>query len=155
VTGFLFRRIAGIELLSPGFASFFFDPVYDPRMAIGGGTYHSRSGAISTQWEWLGTDRFKLDLIVPPNVEAMVVLPAREMAQLGKTMAHLAECRVTKGFPRLDCERRLVLQLGSGHYELDVASAQLDQRPAHQVIEKRGLRALLRDALLRSKVLAP
>jgi alpha-L-rhamnosidase len=43
VAGFMFRRLAGIDPVEPGFARFRFDPVHDARMPSGGARYQSRS----------------------------------------------------------------------------------------------------------------
>ena len=75
VSGFLFRRIAGIEPIAPGFAKIRVKPIIDPRVRRGGGEYWSAQGRIKTDWK-LGPDGgFTLDLEVPPNVLAEVHLP--------------------------------------------------------------------------------
>jgi alpha-L-rhamnosidase len=82
VAGFLFRRIAGIDATAPGFARFRFDPVYDDRLTTGAARYQSRSGPIATRWQRNAQHGFRLELQVPPNTEASVVLPARSLADV-------------------------------------------------------------------------
>jgi alpha-L-rhamnosidase len=80
VVGFLYRRIAGIDATSPGFASFRFDPVYDARLKQGTGRYQSRAGLITTRWKRAASGEFRLELQVPPNTSANVILPTNRIA---------------------------------------------------------------------------
>ena len=120
VSGFLWRRIAGIDATAPGFARFRFDPVYDPRLTKGGGRYESRSGLIETAWERGTESRFRLKIRVPANSIATVVLPTsslRDVAANGKSLpsaAHLS--RDGKG-------GKLSLELGSGVHDIRVNRA--------------------------------
>ena len=76
VVGFLYRRIAGIEPIEPGFAAFKVAPLLDPRVRSAGARYDSVQGRIETRWTITPDDRFALDLTVPPNTRAKVTLPA-------------------------------------------------------------------------------
>lgn len=73
---FLFRRVAGIEPLDPGFSRVRIAPIIDPRLGHAGATYHSVSGLIRTDWTVQG-QRWQLDVEVPAGVSAEVVLPGR------------------------------------------------------------------------------
>ena len=50
VTGFVFRRIAGIDAIEPGFKVFAVNPVLDARVKSGGGDYDSILGRLATDW---------------------------------------------------------------------------------------------------------
>jgi len=76
VAGFLFRRIAGIDAVAPGFREILVRPVLDPRLRRAGADYDSVLGRISTDWTWTPGEAFTLALTVPPNAAAEVVLPA-------------------------------------------------------------------------------
>ena len=77
VTGFLYRRLAGIAAAAPGFDMVEIRPLDDPRIDHGGGRYLSAKGPISTAWRRDAEGRFSLDLTLPPNVTGQVRLPAR------------------------------------------------------------------------------
>jgi alpha-L-rhamnosidase len=120
VIGFIYRRIAGIDPTAPGFASFRFDPVYDQRLKTAGGHYRSRSGHISANWKHGPAADFHLSLLVPPNSEATVILPARELHQIRESRAGVAAA----AFRATDrVNGKIAVVLGAGSYEFDVSSA--------------------------------
>ena len=75
VAGFLYRRLAAIEPLTPGFERIRIRPLDDARLPDGGGTYDSVMGRISTSWK-RGHAGFTLDVSVPPNSTAEIHIPA-------------------------------------------------------------------------------
>jgi alpha-L-rhamnosidase len=121
VVGFIYRRIAGIDPTAPGFRRFRFDPVYDQRLKTAGGNYDSRSGHIKARWERGRGADFHLSLLVPPNCEATVVLPAKELHQIREGRAALAP----GAFRATDrVNGKFAVVLGAGSYEFDVSSAE-------------------------------
>ena len=74
VCGFLYRRVAGIEPLEPGFNRFRVAPLVDRRIQSAGATVDSVRGRIETTWSIAG-DRLTLNVRAPANSEAEVVLP--------------------------------------------------------------------------------
>jgi alpha-L-rhamnosidase len=120
VAGFMFRRLAGIDPLEPGFARFRFDPVHDARMPSGGARYQSRHGLIATDWKRGGDGSFTLDITIPANTQGRLHLPARAAAQVsegGRPIAGRAEIKPVAG------EGKLVLDVGSGTYRFRVNGA--------------------------------
>ncbi len=115
VVGFLYRRMAGIAPLSPGFEQIAIQPLDDPRLAHGGGTYHSVKGPIVTAWRRSAKGRFDLDLELPPNVTAQVRLPVRADQALTEAGRPMGEGAVRREGPRL------VVTVGSGAYRFAVA----------------------------------
>ena len=117
VCGFLFRRIAGIAALEPGFRKIEVRPVIDPRIMRGGGEYESVLGTISTQWEH-DKGRFHLDLVVPPNATALVYLPATPTMSVMEGQQS-ADCHPDITGIRRTSENAIV-EVGSGSYEFSV-----------------------------------
>lgn len=116
VAGFLFRRVAGIAPIAPGFARFRFDPVYDPRMPNAGARYDSKAGRIETEWRCHANGRFSLRLTVPCNSRCEVHLPASSMDQVREGGV------LPKGFSSDENARdgRVVLEIGSGDYLFEI-----------------------------------
>jgi len=74
VCAFLYRRVGGVAPIEPGFRRFRVAPLFDPRFASAGVTLNSASGRIETAWRRTN-GRVTLDLTVPANTVAQVVLP--------------------------------------------------------------------------------
>ncbi|MCP3729462.1 glycoside hydrolase family 78 protein [Sphingomonas sp. MG17] len=119
VNGFVFRRIAGIDPLAPGFARWRFDPVLDPRVPTGGARYDSAMGRIETAWALRPDGSFTAQLHVPANTIAELHLPAtspdrvRESGQPLARRTGIAIQGIRNG--------RLVIEAGSGNYRFDTA----------------------------------
>jgi alpha-L-rhamnosidase len=112
VTGFLFRRIAGIAPAAPGFKQVAIRPVLDPRVMRGGGAFVSVLGEISTEWEQGEGGAFRLAVVIPPNAQARVHLPARPDQKV-----------VGDGEPLVELARtpeEAILEIGSGRRVLVV-----------------------------------
>ena len=122
VAGFMYRRIAGIDATAPGFSQFRFDPVYDPRMRTGGGRYASRSGLITTCWEWDDRAGFTLDLQVPASTRAEVVLPAATISGI-RGGNRLLPAALRQG--RQAAPNRITLELPAGRYSFHVPEARI------------------------------
>jgi alpha-L-rhamnosidase len=120
VAGFLFRRLAGIDPVEPGFARFRFDPVYDPRMANGGGRYDSQSGTIITDWKQKAGGVFTLDISVPPNARCTLCLPARTLADVSEGGRPVSG---RPGMTPIPDARKIAIDLGSGDYGFSVVHA--------------------------------
>jgi alpha-L-rhamnosidase len=113
VIGFVYRRIAGIDPIEPGFSRFRVDPVLDPRVASGGGDYDAMPGRISTDWTLAKDGRFSLRLTVPANAVAEVHLPQGAVQiREGGRKATLASLGTRGG--------RQVVEAGSGQYVFTV-----------------------------------
>jgi alpha-L-rhamnosidase len=121
VAGFLFRRIAGIDATAPGFTRFRFDPVLDPRFKRGAGRYQSRSGLIATRWQRDARGGFRLELQVPPNTDATVVLPARDIAAVREGTRPLSSVRnVRPAAEPASVGGQLALDVGPGKYDFRI-----------------------------------
>jgi alpha-L-rhamnosidase len=116
VSGFLFRRIARIDLGAPGFKEVVVRPVLDPRVTRGGGTYQSAMGPISTDWEKGPAKAFRLTVEIPANATRRIHLPAKPHAIVREGRRVLSD--------RKDAVRRaegeVVVNVGSGRYQFTV-----------------------------------
>jgi len=119
VAGFMFRRIAGIDPIEPGFARFAFNPVFDARMRKAGGRYESQAGLIATAWEWRSDRDFALEISVPPNARCAVHLPTRSIDSVREGGRQIGR---RGGFQPIARDGRLVLGIGSGDYTFTVTS---------------------------------
>jgi len=89
IGAFLFRRIAGIAPLEPGFAKVAVAPIMDPRLGSGGATYRSVRGPIRTDWT-AKDGRFRLDVELPPGVAGEVRLPGGRTAKAASGLARFS-----------------------------------------------------------------
>ena len=118
VTGFVFRRIAGIAPVEEGFKTFRVDPLIDQRVKTGGGEYLAVPGRISTAWAQRADGSFALDVGVPANCRAHVHLPTtlpRTVRESGKPLGDRSDIRLM-GIQ----EKHSVVEIGSGDYRFVV-----------------------------------
>jgi alpha-L-rhamnosidase len=115
VGDWMYRHIAGIAPLAPGYARFAVAPTPGGGVTHGSGSLESAYGRIATSWAIEG-DRFSLDVTVPPGTTAEVTLPevdAPSVQDSGRPAASVTG--ITQLHPgALGAE----LSLGSGHYVL-------------------------------------
>jgi alpha-L-rhamnosidase len=76
VCAFLYRRVAGIEPLEPGFGRFRIAPLLDSRIDWARGHYDSVRGRIESGWHRAG-DRVAFDVQIPIGTEGELRLPGR------------------------------------------------------------------------------
>lgn len=79
MAGFLYRRVAGIDPLEPGFARFKVAVLPDARVGNAGASVDTVRGRIETRWV-SAAGRTTLDLTVPSNTVATVALPGGDVA---------------------------------------------------------------------------
>jgi alpha-L-rhamnosidase len=118
VCGFMFRRIAGIAPLQPGFRKIEVRPMLDPRVKGGGGQYDSVLGRIATRWRQEDNRGFRLDLTVPPNSTAIVYLPATHASRITEGRRSIARIPATKHVTRTNVQA--IIEVGSGTYRFAV-----------------------------------
>ncbi len=117
VCGFVFRRMAGLSPVTPGFKRFECQPVVDARVPACGATYESTMGRISTDWRLAADGGFTLDIEVPANAHARVVLPTtRRVSESGKPLAQAVGVSVVS-----TDAGQVVLDIASGRYRFVAA----------------------------------
>jgi alpha-L-rhamnosidase len=77
VTGFIYRRLAGIEAIEPGFGRLRMRPLVDQRVGHLEASYKSVRGAIRAKWRFEG-NVLHYEVELPPNTTAQV-----EFGQIG------------------------------------------------------------------------
>jgi alpha-L-rhamnosidase len=75
IGAFLFRRVAGLEALEPGFRKVRIAPIFDRRLGHAGADYDAVTGRFTVDWRFVG-EQVDLMLTLPPGSEGEVVLPA-------------------------------------------------------------------------------
>lgn len=120
VTGFVFRRIAGIDPIEPGFKTFAVNPVTDPRVKTGGGDFDSMLGRLSTDWSHGPGGSFALSVTVAPNARALVHLPTTapdKIREGGKPLTDHPDVKLVG-----PDGGRTVVEIGSGTYRFTVSA---------------------------------
>lgn len=92
----LHEVVGGISMLEPGWKKFRVAPVPGGDLTSANVKYESPTGTISVKWDLCDGVKLKLNVDVPPNTQALVVLPGQKDADEGSWV-------------------------GSGHHEYDVA----------------------------------
>lgn len=117
VNEWMFEYMAGIKPASAGFKKIIIQPeIADSNINHVKATYHSINGKIESSWRKTN-DRLIMDIIIPVNTQAKVVLPAVSVASVQvKGHSNL----VLKKSP--DAKNRVEAELGSGKYRFEVVN---------------------------------
>jgi alpha-L-rhamnosidase len=83
ITQFLYRRVAGIDTVGPGFQHLRVRPLLDARLGDGQAHYDGVHGRISTAWGHRPDGQRWFTLTVPAGGRACVALPGRLPADVG------------------------------------------------------------------------
>ena len=112
VVGFMYRRLAGIEPVAPGFRRIDIRPLYDERIGPVTARYDSCVGRISTSVSGDAHGLTRLEVEIPPNCAAHVHLP-------GRAQSWREGRRALEGRSDIRIVRRseLTLEVGSGRYD--------------------------------------
>ena len=125
---YLMTCVAGIapDSDNPGYAHFFIDPRAGLQIPGAGGSYHSIRGRIESDWKIQG-DEFVLDVTIPPNTSATVVIPALSVESVregGKSVIESGAPNVLpldykKGLPGAEIAGRAYLDVRAGKYHFE------------------------------------
>ena len=119
IVGFLYRRIAGIEAVQPGFKRARIRPLVNGRLNQAGATYDSCGGRFRTDWTKHPDGRFELALNVPANSSAEVHLPPGRVGRLREGRLPLQHRDGVRILSRT--KTGTVLDVGSGAYHFRVS----------------------------------
>jgi alpha-L-rhamnosidase len=111
---YLFGGVAGIRPASPGYKTIRIEPIIRPGLTWAKASYESINGKIATAWKRDGA-RLTLEVMVPANTTATVIMPARDVASLRESGKALNKAEGVK-FVKLE-NGNAVLAVGSGKYQ--------------------------------------
>ncbi|MFZ0760105.1 MAG: family 78 glycoside hydrolase catalytic domain, partial [Candidatus Sulfotelmatobacter sp.] len=113
VVAWVYRSVAGIDTFpnSPGFKEIVIHPHLDARMTSARAEYDSIYGRIISDWKGTPTGPFSLNVTIPANTSAKIVLPAIAGAHLTED-GNPVEAQPESG--------SYVIQIGSGSYNFEV-----------------------------------
>jgi alpha-L-rhamnosidase len=115
VGDWMYRHIAGIAPLAPGYARFAVAPTPGGGVTHGGGSLESAYGRIATAWTIDG-DRFSLDVTVPAGTTAEVTMPRVDAATVQEGGKPAMTATGVSGLHPVATGASF--SLGSGHYVL-------------------------------------
>ena len=116
IGAFLFRRIAGIEAIDPGFSRVRIAPIFDHRLRTAGADYLSAGGPIHTDWRY-DNGMLVLDVTLPANMTGEVVLPVppARIALDGRPLTSHRHARA------VDAAGRTTIEIGAGQHRFAVS----------------------------------
>ncbi len=119
-----YHDLAGIRNApdSAGFKKIIIDPQPVGDLTWVKCQYHSIRGPITTEWR-RATNQFTLDVTIPPNTTATVLVPARSVAEVRESGVAADKAPDVK-FLRLE-NGRAIFEVGSGKYQFATASGGL------------------------------
>jgi alpha-L-rhamnosidase len=112
VSGFIMRRLVGIDALEPGFRRILFRPLILAASRQAAGKYMSPMGLIQSDWSLSPAGQLRLALQVPANASAQLVLPKGAYKAAGERLA--APTALTGH----DAQDVLVFELAAGSHTL-------------------------------------
>ncbi len=116
VVNFLHRVVAGISAAEPGYHRIVIHPRPGGGLTSASATYDSVHGQIACAWE-IDSGRMRLDVTIPANSRAIVVLPGANVAEVLENGQPLASVQdILNPFQEGKNTR---LELGSGSYRFD------------------------------------
>ncbi|WP_445192744.1 alpha-L-rhamnosidase-related protein [Sphingomonas sp. Tas61C01] len=107
IVEWFYRSVGGLAPAAPGYARITVAPVPPPGMAQAETRYDSVRGPIVSNWRREG-ERFTLDVEVPPNSRAEVLLPVPAAARITESGRPLVGAHVVAG--------GTMIEIGSGRY---------------------------------------
>ncbi len=113
VCEWLFRRMAGIDMLEAGFQQILIKPIPSKQIPKISASYDSIYGTIQTAWA-IESRKFTLDVSIPANTTAKVYLPTNEPDTITESGKPVDSSRSIE-FDAIE-DHRSVLNIGSGSY---------------------------------------
>lgn len=109
----MFRYVAGIDELEPGFKRILVRPIPDGLDFVRA-SYNSVRGRIAIEWQKKG-DKFYLKVTIPANTTALVYIPTKDVSSVTESGKPAAQ---SEGVRFIGTENNFaVYEVGSGQYE--------------------------------------
>ncbi|MFT3790763.1 MAG: alpha-L-rhamnosidase C-terminal domain-containing protein [Rudaea sp.] len=114
VTGFLYRRLAGIDADEPGFKRIRIAPLVIPGLSGCRASFRSPYGDVSVSWTHSAEGHVPIDVVIPANTTAKVHLPTRKddrIRYFGRTLATNRNVRLLQR-----TERETIVECDAGEH---------------------------------------
>lgn len=116
----MYKRVAGINIAEPGYKKIKIAPVPGGKFTSVTAKLETLYGEVQSSWK-IDDGRFILDVTIPANTEALVVLPNSNSASISEGNTNIEQ---TKGIKRTkDGVGNAILELGSGVYHFEYLMA--------------------------------
>jgi alpha-L-rhamnosidase len=119
IGNWLYQVVAGIAPGAPGYRHIIFQPQPGGGLTFASATYQSLYGEIATSWQIDG-ERFQLNVSVPANATATVVIPSRLGRQITEGGVALESAVGVRGVMRE--QEATSIEIGSGMYTFTAIS---------------------------------
>ena len=120
VSGFIMRRLVGIDALEPGFRRILARPLITASSRQAAGKHLSPMGMIQSDWRVSTAGRLDLTLQIPANTSAQLVLPAGAYRAAEGALTPATSAQGTDG------RKSAVFELGAGPHRITGKVDQLD-----------------------------
>lgn len=110
----LYRIVGGIDLAEPGYKKIRIQPEFGEQFTWADASYESIQGTIAVSWKREQSGSFKMNVTIPPNTTAEVVVPVNDRSRLAESGKRLDQI---SGLIRVEvAEGGISLAIGSGSY---------------------------------------
>lgn len=120
VSGFIMRRLVGIDALEPGFRRILARPLITASSRQAAGKHLSPMGMIQSDWHVSPQGRLALSLQVPANASAHLVLPAGDYSAAGEPLIPATSAQDRDG------RKTAVFELAAGSHSITGEVDRLD-----------------------------
>ena len=111
VCGFMYRRLAGLSPIAPGFRKIHAEPLFFPGVGKVTAKYESCMGTFEAMVNGNANEITSYGLTLPANTEATVVLPLGNWREAGKDLNEVKAIKTLKY-----TDRSVVMTIGPGSY---------------------------------------
>ena len=120
VESFMFKTIAGIRSLTPGYRTVCICPEPDERLDYARAVYRTLQGEIVSAWKrengWM-----MIDVVIPCNTEAYIYLPHAKLEEIREGAERTDRL---EGMPAEQKENKVLITCGSGEYRFSYPIAE-------------------------------
>lgn len=115
----LYRIVGGIDLAEPGYKKIRIKPEFGEHFTWADASYESIHGTISVSWKWEQNDTIEMNVTIPANTTAEVVLPVSDRSRISENGMPLDQM---SGLIRVEAAGKgQSLVIGSGNYRFSFA----------------------------------